>query len=239
MKLTNCLKCNKGLISGQEKFCSNSCSNSYNNLGRKLAKKYKDMPCFRCGIIFNADFRSSFKTCCASCKDLASKEARLSFYIRKTGRVPKPFEVKPREQEISERFLPNIYKSSSSCWLWLGAKISTGYGEVTIQGKTWLAHRFSYLYHKSEDPGSFFVCHTCDIPHCVNPDHLWLGSPVDNVLDMCYKLRHSHKLTVADVKLIRSLALEGIKPSILAKRFFLHVTTIRSVINRKTWDWID
>lgn len=236
MKLTNCLKCNKGLIKNQSKFCSNSCANSYSNLGKKHTKKYKNMPCFNCGLTFSVDNKANIKACCPKCKKLAIKENKNRAYFKEHGEYPR---IKTETSDIVERFLPNIYKSQSSCWLWLGAKTSAGYGEVTIQGKTWLAHRFSYLYHKEEDPGPLFVCHTCDNPPCVNPYHLWLGSAKDNLRDMCYKLRHNHKLTVADVKLIRSLALEGIKPSVLAKQFSLHVTNIRRVINRKTWDWID
>ena len=80
----------------------------------------------------------------------------------------------------------------TGCWLWLGSQDRYGYGVVKTGGK-WIcaAHRLFYQMHKGPIPEGMLVCHTCDTPLCVNPDHLWLGTPKENVQDMIKKGRTS------------------------------------------------
>lgn len=79
-------------------------------------------------------------------------------------------------------------KKTETCWLWIGDKTDGGYGRITIKGKKVRAHRLSYCLYKG-DPGDKLVLHTCDTPPCVNPEHLFLGTDLDNTLDKMAKGR--------------------------------------------------
>jgi len=78
-----------------------------------------------------------------------------------------------------------------SCWLWRRSKNSIGYGLIKVNYKTEFAHRISYTVFKGPIPAGLCVCHTCDHPACVNPDHLWLGTRKQNSEDMVRKGRAS------------------------------------------------
>jgi hypothetical protein len=88
-----------------------------------------------------------------------------------------------------ERFNQKVEKTDT-CWLWTGAKNSKGYGAMSYNGKGTSDHRLSYILHKGEIPDGLIICHTCDNPQCVNPDHLWAGTSSDNMKDMFKKDRH-------------------------------------------------
>jgi len=99
----------------------------------------------------------------------------------------------------------------TGCWLWTASTDQKGYGHLRHGGKDYKAHRLSYEFHIGPIPeGEGFhgtcVMHKCDTPGCVNPEHLTLGSNLDNILDMRAKQRESRgesrynaKLTPEDV----------------------------------------
>lgn len=89
-------------------------------------------------------------------------------------------------------------KKTDSCWFWIGSTYRAGYGhfrrKINNKWQMEKAHRFSYEIYYGVTRNSMkglFVCHTCDNPSCVNPDHLFLGTNKDNVNDMVRKKRHS------------------------------------------------
>ena len=101
-----------------------------------------------------------------------------------------------------ERFFKKIEKTKS-CWIWTAAiRGKSGYGAIKIDGKTIDAHRLSYQIYKGEIPKGVYVCHSCDNRKCVNPAHLFLGSPKDNWEDGFEKNR---------IKLLGGIDIEKLK----------------------------
>lgn len=88
------------------------------------------------------------------------------------------------------RFWSDVRKSDG-CWLWTGTITSGSYGIFRRDDGTRVrAHRYSYELEYGVAPAALFVCHTCDTPLCVRPDHLFLGTALDNVRDKVAKGRH-------------------------------------------------
>ncbi len=87
---------------------------------------------------------------------------------------------------FNEKWMP---EPNSGCWLWTAYVDRDGYGNITINRKPTPAHRASWELFKGTIPKGLLVCHKCDTPACVNPDHLFLGTHKDNIRDSFAKGR--------------------------------------------------
>ena len=89
-----------------------------------------------------------------------------------------------------ERFWSKVEKADDGCWLWRGGTLSNDYPYVNERGVGKLrCNRVAWELTYGPIPEGLFVCHTCDVPRCVNPAHLFLGTALDNVQDAIRKGR--------------------------------------------------
>ena len=150
-------------------------------------------------------------------------------------------------------FLKRIVIDDNGCWLFQGYlmrnKTGMGYGWVYFQGKNMGAHRASWIVHYGEIPDKLFVCHKCDVSHCINPEHLFLGTAKDNVHDMIDKGRNAPsafigrngeknsqaKLNVKQVIEIKEMLNKKVSFSKIASLYNVSVSAIGSIKSGKNW----
>ncbi len=159
------------------------------------------------------------------------------YRIRRNGTL------KLKYRSDDERFWEAVKKSPDGCWMFSKTGRSE-YGCVNFRGKSTLAHRVSWIIHNGEIPDGMLVCHKCDNPGCVNPNHLFLGTHRDNALDMHNKGRANPKvgsnhpnakLNEMAVVEIRRKRESGAKLKELAEEFGVEDSVISCVVLRKTW----
>jgi len=142
--------------------------------------KEREKACSECGSMFSERKRDSnkqwaAKTLCSMKCNNSGKHRVTDIFIRLEA-----FQVK-----------------RDGCWLWSGSTDDFGYGKLSSRrgrsGSPERAHRVSFEKHYGEIPERAFVCHKCDNPECTNPDHLFLGTQKDNMMDCAKKGRISEK----------------------------------------------
>lgn len=137
-----------------------------------------------------------------------------------------------------ERFWRKVLKTET-CWMWTGGTSGWFYGSFSyIDGKKIYAHRYSYELANGEIPEGMLVCHSCDNPKCVRPDHLFLGTYQTNIDDREMKKRGNRspqKLTWEDVFIIRERRKAGESYQSIAKDYDVSGSTIGGISKNKTW----
>lgn len=156
-----------------------------------------------------------------------------------------PNRVFPENFRIYKRKFFSKIKLVNKCLVWTGIKSSDGYGLINIGRPTYSAHRFAWTLRNGKIPKGLCVLHKCDNPACVKPNHLWLGTQLDNIADRHKKDRDYHsrgelsgmaKLTNRQAREIK----KKYKPhkytrKMLAKEYGVCVGTIKHIIGGKRY----
>jgi hypothetical protein len=133
------------------------------------------------------------------------------------------------------------------CWPWRGRINRSGYGILQARSHRGVrAHRFAYELFVGQIPAGLLVCHHCDVRHCVNPTHLFVGTHADNSQDMARKgrnvsnlrfgERHNRaKVTANEVRAIRAKAAAGTPTRELSEQYGINMASIRKIVLRYNW----
>ena len=150
--------------------------------------------------------------------------------------------IEDAKQYILDRIRKDI---KTGCWEWTGTYFTNGYARAGLTGRAGIcypahASRMSFLIFKGEITKGLCVCHTCDNPKCVNPDHLFLGTHKDNAEDMVKKNRslkgERHNKAKLTEKNVRAILLRKKEPvAHLASMYDVSICTINDILCRRTW----
>lgn len=144
------------------------------------------------------------------------------------------------EGKYLARFLDRISpEPNSGCWLWSGAVDSYEYGQLWTGQRLELVHRLAYAHYVGPIPPGHVVCHKCDNRACVNPEHLFTGSQVENIRDCVRKRRHIHGVKHPRAKLtensVRDILASSETHAALARLYKVQPATIFQIRSGKSW----
>jgi hypothetical protein len=153
--------------------------------------------------------------------------------------------MKITEQDKKRFFAKVKVNEKTGCHEWQGY-LSRGYGKIRIEHKKTQVNRVAYQIAFGEFNEALCVCHKCDNPCCVNPEHLFLGTRSDNMLDMVSKKRgilpdnagEKHGMSKLTKEQVLEIRASKHTQSTLAKKFGVHQQHISRIINRQTWKHI-
>ncbi len=144
-----------------------------------------------------------------------------------------------------DRFWSKVDKRGPmECWLWNASVEGSGYGHMVVDGRLCRAHRFSWELANGPIPLGLLIRHSCDVPRCVNPAHLSVGTDADNMADMRARDRsapvrgESHPraiFTVDDVVWMRDRHDDGWTVAAIAAAMGASPQVVRSAVTGRTW----
>ena len=176
-----------------------------------------------------------------------SWETLNSTYVRESGMESKPY-VRRRfgtknYEERSRLEMATCFTVSpvTGCWEFKGKKNRDGYGSFRYKNSNNLAHRASWIMFKGEIPNNMCVCHSCDNPSCLNPEHLFLGTHKENMQDSARKGRrkgkpaNNRKFSSVQIVEIISAYKSGHSTTEIAKLLNCHRNTIWNLVTNRTY----
>jgi hypothetical protein len=150
-------------------------------------------------------------------------------------------ENKKGVDRMMDRFMEKVSpEPNSGCWLWTATGNKEGYGYFGIShSHHQKAHRVAYELFRGPIPKGFLVCHKCDVPCCVNPNHLFLGTYQDNMDDRAAKGRtalgtQNGKARLSP-ELVRKIRASDLSERAIARELGVHRGTVNAVLSGRTW----
>lgn len=134
--------------------------------------------------------------------------------------------------DVEARLMDKVeYDTNGGCWLFRGVTLPAGYGHLKMGNRSVLAHRVSWSIRNGEIPPGMLVRHKCDVPSCVNPDHLVTGTHADNTADMIKRgrmvsRRTGPRLTSAQVAIMENRLKDGWRDARIAEELGVARNTI-------------
>lgn len=184
--------------------------------------------CAFCGNLFERDKRCTW-----------SYWSRAKFCSRECFGADKSAKAKANRQPMDVMFRQHFDANSDGCWEWQAAKDKDGYGIFSYARKSYRANKVALILDGRPVPDGMYACHRCNNPACVRPDHLYPGTPTQNMEDARQSgtLRmgedvHFSKLTERQVKAIREAS--GTHEEI-AEEFGVSRPCVSLVRARRTW----
>jgi len=156
------------------------------------------------------------------------------------------FDNQSYENNFRKKFWSQVIKGENQCLNWVGVK-RLNYGRINYKGKTIGCTRLIWQWNNGNIPGDLIICHKCDNPACVNIEHLFLGTKLDNMKDCVNKGRKKglkgeksprSKLTDTKVREIKKMLHDKHSIISVAKKFSVGTTTIGHIKNERTWSHI-
>lgn len=123
--------------------------------------------------------------------------------------------------------------ASTGCILWTGGRSGTGYGALWVAGTQVYAHRLAFEVTHGPIPTGLVVRHTCDVPRCINPEHLELGTKADNARDAMVRGRLHTKLSDAQVSVVFGMAMLRRSRKDIAAEFNVSVSQVSAILKAK------
>lgn len=198
---------------------------------------------------------------CVICGQVVRLLAHVAKNRKTCGNKACTAEIKRRNAKsqagsIRERFESKLVKRDSGCWEWTGRKNKGGYGAMVVNGKSLRAHRLAFQIYSKPLGDDQLACHHCDNPSCVNPDHLYAGTPQSNADDKvargrCHRPKYGPEILPGETNAISKLSDDAVRKirelhksgsatnKHIAEIFEVSPSLISKVVNGHIWRHVE
>lgn len=140
------------------------------------------------------------------------------------------------DDEVYRTLAERSISVPGGCRLWLGSRLKRhGYGMIRHRTKWTRTHKAMYELTYGDVPAGVHVLHTCDVPNCIQPAHLYLGNNAQNIQDKCERDRSGKKLNISLARKIKLMLASGLSQSEIARQFGLNPGSVSKIATGRRW----